>query len=736
MHDGRIGRTHRESVPWFETPPAPPAGSPDVIFVVFDDVGFSDFACFGSALFTPAIDALAARGLRYTNFHTTTLCSPTRACLLTGRNHHAVGMRYLSNIDMGWPSGRGAVTRRAATIAEILLERSYGTLQIGKWHLAPTEHSSAAGPFDQWPLARGFERFYGFMNGSTDQFVPELVEDNKLVEPPATEGYHLSADLVDATIGILRDRFALTPSRPYFLNLAFGAGHWPHHAPPELLARNRGRFDHGWDVERERRLARQRAMGIVPPAVELPPPNPGVARWADVPREQQLLACRLQEAYAALVEHADAQLGRLIAFLAEAGRLENTLVVLISDNGASIDCGVDGTTNVLRWFNGLPEPDGSVPLEAIGGPRSYTNYPWGWAQASNTPCKLYKSFTHGGGVRDPLIVSWPRGIAEHGALRHQFVHAIDIAPTVLDVCAIAAPATYRGVPQLPMHGRSFAPTFSDPSAPAPRSVQYFEMYGNRGIWHDGWKAVTNHESGASFDDEKWELYHLAEDFAETRDLATERPEKLREMVERWWAEAGKYDVMPLDDRREILFKPVPTPHAIRAMRRFRLLPPVSRIPAECAPMVQDASHRIDVRLARRATDDGVLVAYGNAFGGFALFVDRSYPVYVYNACGELTYLRAGSPLPTGSLTVSFAFSKTGPFAGRTRLEVDGVAVAEGMLQRTLLRTSLAPLTVGRGQLPPVCADIAGTAPFTGTIHEVVCEVGDDGGRAAASLDID
>jgi len=530
---GTLGRTHEESTPWFERRPRPAEGSPNVIYVVLDDVGYSDLGCFGSEIETPHFDALAGRGLRYANFHTTTLCSPTRACLLTGRNHHAVGMRYLANVDMGWPSGRGSISHRAATIAEMLKDTGYSTFAVGKWHLAQTEDASAAGPFDQWPLGRGFERFYGFMNGGTDQFHPELAEDNHLTLPPRTkaEGYHLSADLIDHAIDYLSNQISLTPEKPFFMHLCFGAGHFPHQAPDDMIAKYRGRFAHGGDGGRERRRARQKAMGLVPADTELPPPNPGVAAWDSLPAEHRRVAERFQEVYAGFLDYTDSQFGRLVEFLRGVGRLDDTLIVLVSDNGASTDCGPDGTDNVLKWFNQLPDSAEAnlAAIDRLGGEESFCNYPWGWAQASNTPLKLYKSFTHGGGVRDPMIVSWPKRIRDQGGVRSQFHHVIDITPTVLEVCGVTAPETYRGVAQIPVHGTSFAYTFDAPGEPTRKVTQYFEMYGHRSIWHRGWKAVTQHRPGSSFETERWELYHLDRDFAELHDLAEAEPQRLQEL---------------------------------------------------------------------------------------------------------------------------------------------------------------------------------------------------------------
>jgi len=736
----RLGRTHAESTPWYEPRRRPPEGSPNVIYVVLDDVGYSDLGCFGSEIETPNFDSLAARGLRYANFHTTTLCSPTRACLLTGRNHHAVGMRYLANVDMGWPSGRGAISPKAATVAEILKDEGYATFAVGKWHLAPTEDASAAGPFDQWPLGRGFERFYGFMNGGADQFHPELVQDNHLTTPAKTpeEGYHLSEDLVDKAISYLSNQISLTPDKPFFMHLCFGAGHFPHQAPRAMIEKYRGRFDHGWDVERERRLARQKAMGLVPDSVELPPANPGVVAFADLPEAERQVGLRLQETYAAFLDYTDAQFGRLLEFLDRTGKRDNTLIVLISDNGASTDCGPQGTTNVLRWFNLLPESDAANldDLERIGGSESYTNYPWGWAQASNTPLKLYKAFTHGGGIRDPLIVSWPKGISDQGAVRRQFNHVVDVTPTVLDILGLDAPETYRGVPQLPLHGTSFAYSFDAPDAPTQKVTQYFEMYGHRSIWHQGWKAVTRHVAGTSFETERWELYHLDKDFNECNDLAQAMPEKLQELKERWWAEAGKFDVMPLDDR-DALFKAKPKPDAIRGRQRFDFYPPIAVIPAEAAPLTQDVSHRIEAVIARDAEEQGgTILTFGNRHGGYGLFVLENRLVYVYSYCGEVTVLTADRPLPLGRVTVGFEFTKTGSLAGTGTLLVEGAPVGEVRFDKTLLRISLAPLQLGAANLPVLFDGLDGPTAFTGSLERVSYTIGEDRDLVPQTLDVD
>ena len=732
--EGHIGRTHEESKPWFEPTPGANPGSPHVLYIVLDDVGYADFGCYGSEIRTPHIDALAARGLRYSNFHTTTLCSSTRACLLTGRNHHAVGMRYLANFDMGWPSGRGAISFKAATIAEMLRDKGYGTYAVGKWHVAPTDEASAAGPFDQWPLGRGFERFYGFMNGSAHQWHPELIVDNHPVDPPSGDNpdYHLSADLVDQAVGMISNQVSLRPGKPFFMNLAFGAGHWPHHAPITSLDAYSGVYECGWDQIRIERFERQKAIGLIPSNTTLPPPNPGVPHWDELDDDQRRVAVRLQQAYAGFLEYTDTQIGRLIEFLRRTGQLDNTLIVLLSDNGAAIEGSVNGTTNIMRWFNQIPDSTerNLRDFAKIGGPHSYSNYPWGWAQASNTPLRLYKSYTHGGGVRDPMIVSWPARIPAKGELRHQFLHAVDIVPTVLEACGLTAPEMYRGVPQMPVHGTSFAYTFSDSNGESKKATQYFEMYGHRGIWHKGWKAVTKHVPGESFEGEHWELYNLDDDFSEAHDLSAKYPEKLRELVERWWGEAGKYDVMPLDDRRDLLFKPQPKPGSIRAAKKFTFYPPIAGIPAEAAPLTQDASHIIEADVEWREGDEGVLLSFGTSAAGYVLYVKNGRLIYVYNLCGEIARLDSDVALAPGRQTLGFTFCKTGSLQGLGTLMIRGQPAGQRQFDQTLRRIAISPMFVGRSGMPPVVNEVNGVYTFTGTIECVRIDI--EGDREVAT----
>ena len=487
--EGVINRTQAESTPWWPTPAHPGGDAPDVVLILLDDTGFSHFGCYGSELVTPTIDRLASGGLRYTNFHVTPLCSPTRASLLTGRNHHTVGMRSISNFDSGYPHMSGHITNHATTVAEVLRDEGYATFALGKWHLCSMENTSAAGPYDQWPCQRGFDRYYGFLEGETDQFYPELVYDNHMVEPPSTpdEGYHLSEDLVDHAIGFIHDTVSIRPDRPFFSYLAFGAMHAPHQAPAAYLAKYRGRFDDGWDVARDTWFARQMEMGLFPAGTQPAPRNPGVEAWDTLPENQRRLAARLQEAFAAFLEHTDAQIGRLVAALETLGRLDNTLFILLSDNGASQEGGPFGVMHEMKYFNFMIEtPDEAVErIDDIGGPHSHSNYPWGWAQAGNTPFKWYKQNTHEGGVHVPLIVHWPDHITDKGALRDQFHHVDDVVPTIYETLGVEAPATYRGLEQIPLSGVSMRYSFDAPDDAQPQSGAVLRDDGPQGHLHRG-----------------------------------------------------------------------------------------------------------------------------------------------------------------------------------------------------------------------------------------------------------
>lgn len=735
---GHIARTQAASTPWWPEPAHPGEGAPDVVVILLDDLGFAQLGCFGSDLSTPNIDRLAERGLRYTNFHVTPLCSPTRAALLTGRNHHSVGMRAVSNFDSGYPHMRGHISDDAATVAEVLCAEGYATFAVGKWHLCPMEQASAAGPFDQWPCQRGFDRFYGFLEGETDQFHPELIADNHAVEPPATpeQGYHLSEDLVDRALAMLHDSVSIRPDRPTFTYLSFGATHAPHQAPEAYLERWRGRFDDGWDVARQRWFAKQLELGLLPPGTELAERNPGVEAWDDLPETHRRLAARLQEAFAAFLEHTDAQVGRFIEGLERLGRLENTVVLLLSDNGASQEGGPFGVLHEMKFFNFLLEtPDEAVErIDDIGGPNSHANYPWGWAQAGNTPFKWYKQNTHEGGVHVPLIVHWPAGLGTDGGLRDQFHHVTDLAPTIYELVGVEAPSTHRGVEQQPIAGTSLAYSFDDSSSPTRKAAQYFEMMGHRGIVSDGWKAVTRHVAGTSFDDDRWELYHLALDRSECHDLAAQHPERLEQLIELWWQEAERHGVLPLDDRTIELFGTrfrERSPH--RPDRRYTYVPPVSPLPAQVAPALGGRSWDLIATVVREPGQDGVLYATGTQNSGFSCFVQGDRLLFDYNCFGEHHVLESERAIGADATTLGVRFRRHSSGDGADiALVVDDDVVASMQVPFAMRMISSTGPSIGMDHGSQVSGRYDGPNPFRGRLERIDVQLL----RARASEDAD
>ncbi len=733
---GRIGRTLADSEPWFDEPPHPGEHAPNVVVVLLDDTGFAQFGCYGSDIDTPHVDALAADGVQFTNFHVTPLCSPTRASLLTGRSQHAVGMRGVSNWRTGFPHQLGHISNDAATVAEVLHDEGYITFCTGKWHLAPMDQCSAAGPFDQWPLARGFDRFYGFLEGETDQFHPDLVCDNHHVDPPATpdEGYHLSEDLVDQLLRMINDAKGVRPDRPFFAYLPFGATHAPHQAPPEYLAKYRGRYDEGWDVIRRRWYERQLELGVIPAGTELAPRNPGVDAWDDLPENQRRLACRLQEAFAAFLDHTDDQIGRLVDGLRAMGELDNTILVVLADNGASQEGGPFGVMHEMKFFNGILEtPDEAIErIDDIGGPHSHTNYPWGWAQCGNSPFKWYKQNTHEGGVHVPMIVHWPAGLADSGGSRRdQFVNVSDIVPTLYELLDITPPDVRGGRTQLPITGRSFAPVLHDPGAPATNTLQYFEQSGSRAIVAqlDGdagperWKAVCRHLPGADFDTEPWELYRLDDDWSECHDLAAEQPGRLAHLVDLWWQEARHHGVLPLDDRGFELFAArfaERSPHP--PSRRYVYRPPMSPMPAEAAAGVGGRSVDLTARVTRADGDEGVLYATGTENSGISVFVQGDRLVVDYNAFDDHTVVESSVPVPVGDSELGVRIRRTGPSTGTVEVVVDGTACGQADLPLFMRMISSVGTSIGYDHGSAVSQRYTGPFPFTGTLHDVTIQL--------------
>jgi arylsulfatase len=720
--EGVIGRTLAESTPWWPTRAHPGEDAPNVVVILIDDLGFSHFGCYGSTIDTPNIDRLAANGLRYTNFHVTPLCSPTRAALITGRNHHEVGVRSVSNFNTGFPHMRGHVTNHAATMAEVLRDEGYTTFAVGKWHLVQMEDASAAGPYDQWPCQRGFDRFYGFLEGETDQFHPELAYDNHAVDPPRSveDGYHLSEDLVDRAIHFVHDTKSIRPDRPFFLYFAFGATHAPHQAPREYVEKYRGRFDNGWDATRDEWFARQQEMGLLPPDTQLAPRNPGVEEWDSLPENHRKLAARLQEAFAGFLDHTDVQIGRLIDALAHLGELDNTVIMLMSDNGASQEGGPFGVLHEMKFFNFIIEtPDEAIArLDDIGGPHSHSNYPWGWAQAGNTPFKWYKQNTHEGGVHVPLIVHWPAGITATGALRDQFHHVNDIAPTVYDILGVMPPAVYRGYQQVPVTGRSLRYTFNDASAPSQKGAQYFEMMGHRAIYADGWKAVTRHTPGVPFEDDDWELYNLEVDRSECNNLAAEMPDKVKQLVELWWEEAEAHGVLPLDDRTVELFGARfrdRSPHPENKHYTYR--PPMTPMPAQVGASIGGRSWDLAAEVDRPAGANGVLYAAGTENAGVSVFVQNDKLLFDYNCFGEHFVAESTRTVPVGKAVLGVRFRRDGK-GGNATLVIDDEECGRVEFPLAMRMMSSTGPSVGFDHGSPVSDLYESPFAFEGTLERV------------------
>ena len=720
---GTIGRTFRDSLPSWPQPVQPPSEAPNIVFIVLDDVGFSDLGCYGSEISTPRIDALASNGVRYTSFHVTSMCSPTRACLLTGRNAHAVGMGIIAEWSSGFPGYRGRVTNRAAMIPEVLRDHGYSAYAVGKWHLTNIADYGAAGPHRDWPLSRGFARWYGFHGALTDQWNPELYRDNRPIRLEPRGDYHLSNDLVDHAIADIRDHATSAPQRPFLLYLAFGACHWPHHVPRPYIEKYRGRYRVGWDAIRTERLDRQKALGVVPRGTRLAPLNPGVSSWEALDGNVLRLCERLQETYAGFLEHTDCEIGRLIDQLDWLGCLDNTLIVLLSDNGASAEGGPTGAINLRKhmvYEEELPEI-GLSRLDDIGGERSFNHYPTGWAQASNTPLKWYKKDTHGGGIRAPLIVHWPQRIKSAGAIQPQFHHVIDVAPTLYEVLGIEVPTQYQGVPQLPIHGISMAYTFNS-DAPTRKDMQHFELLGDRAIWYRGWKAVARHPKGTDFEADQWELYHLDDDFAEIDDLAAQQPDKLREMVELWWSEAGKYNVLPLDDRD---WERAAERLRMNQQTRYEFVADMARIDRLSAPDISDRSYVVAADFEQTTPGaSGVLLAWGSRFAGFVLYIKDCELCYEYVYSESLAHkLRAPFRRQAGQTRVELRFDHAADRSARASLWIDGQAAGAVEIPRTWpTHGTTAGLNCGQDAGAPVSDAYERPFRFTGRSLRVTVEL--------------
>lgn len=703
---GKIGQTYKDSVPDFPKPVQAPKDAPNVLLIILDDVGFGQAGTFGGPVPTPTLDRLAENGLRYNQLHTTALCSPTRAALLTGRNHHSVGVGNIMEFATGYPGYDAIMPKSAATIAETLKQHGFSTAAFGKWHLAPGRETTSQGPFDRWPTGQGFEYYYGFLAAETNQFYPALFENKNPISPPATpeEGYILNKDLADKAIKWLHYQHSVAPNKPFFIYYAPGACHAPHHAPKEWIDRFKGKFDQGWDKVREETYARQKQLGVIPPSTKLTSRPPEIPAWDTLSPDQKRLFAHMQEAFAAYLAHTDHEISRVVEALRQQGRIDNTMVIyIVGDNGPSAEGSLQGTLNeVATAGNGIIEPV-EVMLkryDEIGGPNTVGHYPVGWAWAGTSPLKWVKQVaSHFGGTRNPMVISWPKRITDQGGLRPQFHHVIDLVPTILEVSGIQAPTRVNGVKQKPLEGVSLAYTFDKAAAQAKSRhlTQYFEMFGNRGVYHDGWMASTRHgrlpwqtlgHATGDFDHDLWELYHVSEDFSQADDLAAKYPRKVKELQALFLREAKKYNVLPLDDR--FAERVLEAKKALASARRsFTYYPGTTRVNAEVAPDILNKSYSITAQVDNPdGKAEGVLVTQGSKFGGYGLFVQNGKPTFVYNWGDSARYtITTAEPLPPGKSTIRFDFAWDGGklgAGGTGTFYINDKKAGEGRLEHTMM----------------------------------------------------
>ncbi|MCB9129514.1 MAG: arylsulfatase [Anaerolineales bacterium] len=755
---GVIGRTFDVSTPAWPKPLRANEGAPNVLFIILDDTGFGQLGCYGSPINTPNLDSLAQNGLSYTNMHTTALCSPTRTCILTGRNHHSNAMACITEGSTGYPGSNGNIPFENGFLSEMLLQHGYSTYAIGKWHLTPADQISAAGPYDRWPLGRGFERFYGFLGGETHQYYPELVYDNHQVEPPRTpeEGYHLTEDLVDHAISFIADAKQVAPTKPFFMYFCTGAMHAPHHVPKQWADAYKGQFDDGWEAYREKTFARQKRLGIIPADAELSRHDPDVKPWDQCSADEKKLYARMMEVFAGFLTHTDHQIGRLLEFLKETGQFDNTLIMVLSDNGASSEGGPTGSVNENLFFNNVPESleANLAAIDKLGGPDNFNHYAWGWTWAGNTPFRRWKRETYRGGISDPFLVHWPKGITASGQVRTQYAHAIDMVPTVLDALGIEPPTSIKGVTQSPVEGVSLAHTFDDPQVASKHITQYFEMMGHRSVYHDGWRAVcpwpgpSFAEAGLFFgapisadkltelDATAWELYHVDEDWAENHNVAADNRAKLIELIGMWYVEAGKYNVLPVDGRGVTRFADE-RPQITADRTSYTFYPHTQAVPFNAGPRLLNRTHSItaDVEIPEGRAD-GALVSFGGTDGGYSLYIQDNKLQYVHNyVARDYLHVRASDPVPAGRHELRFEFEVTGPpdiatgkgTPGRAQLYIDGELAGQADFPHTtpLSLGLTGGITVGADPGAPAAPFYQSPFEFPGKIHSVTFDLSGD-----------
>jgi arylsulfatase A-like enzyme len=725
-------------------PPKAPEGAPNVLIVLYDDTGQAAWEPYGGAINMPTLQKLADRGLTYTQWHTTALCSPTRSCFLTGRNHHLNGMSCITEGANGFPGWSGRLPHECMSVGYMLQENGYSTFWLGKEHNVPEQDICSGGPRSEWPLQQGFDRFYGFVGGETNQWYPDLTEDNHFIDQPygPEDGYHLSKDLVDQAMQMIRDQKASNPSKPWFMWLCPGANHAPHHAPKEYADKYKGKFDGGYDAYRKWVVPRMIEKGMLPPDTKLedfnPIPedqaNPGdyVRPWGELNDKEKRLFSRMAEVYAGFSEYTDAQVGRLIDYLEESKQLDNTIVLYCSDNGASGEGGPNGSVNENKFFNNYPDEleENLKYLDVLGGPETYNHYPTGWAAAFSAPYKMFKRYSeYAGGTACPMVVSWPKGITAKGEVRNQYHHAVDIVPTLLECIGIQMPDTFRGVKQHPLSGVSMKYSF-EADGPTQKKRQYYAMLGTRGMWEDGWKAAAIHApltGKGHFDQDEWELYHVDKDRSESVNLAKEHPEKLKALIDAWFEEAEANNVLPLDDRSaaELLGLERPTTEPPRD--RYIYYPGTAPVPEGVAVNVRGRSYKILADVEVTADTSGVIFAHGSRFGGHALFIKDHKLHYVYNFLGIKPEQKfVSGELKPGKYTLGMEFirekaGENGESHGKTTLYVNEEVAAQGDMKTQFGKFTLSGdgLCIGRDSGDAVSEDYTTPGTFTnGTIRFV------------------
>ena len=766
---GVINLDVRDSTPDWEPyqQPKAPDGAPNVVFIVWDDTGIGALEPFGGPIEMPTLKRLADSGLKYSQFHTTAICSPTRASLLTGRNHTTVGMACIAEATTGFPGSNGHIPFETATIAEVLGERGYNTYMLGKWHCVAEDETNMASSKRNWPTGRGFERYYGFLGGETNQWYPDLVQDQQFVdqtaEPPRngqewTDGegeYHLSKDLVDRAISMIADAKQVAPERPFFMYFCPGANHAPHHPPKEWADKYKGKFDEGYEKIREGILENQKKLGLFPANTELSPINPladlrspdgkgqppgdVVIPWDTLDDDGKRIQTRMAEVYAGFSNYTDHEVGRLIDYLESIGELDNTLIVWMADNGASGEGGPNGTINENTFFNGVVDTaaDNLAKLDVLGSPETYNHYSTGWAFAFNTPTKMFKRHTWEGGVADPMVVHWPKGIKAKGEIRNQYAHCSDVVPTVYECLGIELPEVVKGYTQWQLDGTSFKYSFDDAKAKTQKPSQFYVMLGTRAIWRDGWKAESLHPGAPSdwshFAEDKWALYHVEEDRSECHDLADKHPELLNELIALWHFEAGQYFGLPLEDRTAIEVLTTPRPQMSPPRDRYVYFPGTLEVPEAVAVNIRGRSYKIAAAVDLTPDASGVIFAHGSLFGGHALYIKDGKLKYVYDYLGEKAQtLVSDGDLPTGACILGAEFTKTAQQPSETTgdftLYVNDKAVATlkgGKIQNGKFNLCGEGLNIGRDGGAPVTEDYPGSRPwgFTGgAIDKVVVDV--------------